>query len=457
MYNLGDDKELDRLSREAAGKYTTPGEANWQALSGELDKVLPVEEKKRRILFFWWLLPLLLIGGGLTYWLIPKEETTAAVTSQSAITVPQVAKKQSHGAIVDASLQKKETTTDVTTNSTVAAPSRSATTLVTNKNGSVINIKKNPENNSAIPGNSSLSLNSSAKAGKAVDQVLTTANPASAIQNKATENIAETPQTQSLAVTAIAEQVVAKETTQQKNTIENTNNNNATAVNEEIKTTEPAPVDNTAAEAKITKAISRPGKGFSFSLLAGADKSTVKFTYSKNAGINLGAMAGYHFSNRWSIHTGAIYTQKNYKMEGEDFTAPKGSIISYYKLETVDGFCRMWEVPLLVRYTLSRSAKNSVFLSTGLSSYFMTRENYSYFYYYNNQPVTRNNNYISTDKHILSIAHFSAGFDKKISQSLSMQIEPYAKLPLGGIGLGDIRLSSFGINFSVQYRQPTKK
>ena len=80
-----------------------------------------------------------------------------------------------------------------------------------------------------------------------------------------------------------------------------------------------------------------------------------------------------------------------------------------------------------------------------------------YFYYYNWQPVTRNSSYSSTDTHVLSIAHLSVGFENRISQNWSLQVEPYAKIPLGGVGFGNIRLSSFGVNFSVQHRQPSKK
>jgi len=117
----------------------------------------------------------------------------------------------------------------------------------------------------------------------------------------------------------------------------------------------------------------------------------------------------------------------------------------------------MWEVPLLLRYTISSSAKKSFFISTGMSSYFMTAENYDYFYYYNNIPVTRNSAYKSTDTHVLSIAHLSAGFENRIGKQLYLQVEPYAKIPLGGVGFGNIKLSSFGLNFAVQRRIGGKK
>ena len=240
----------------------------------------------------------------------------------------------------------------------------------------------------------------------------------------------------------------AADKTSQDHLQEEQNNNNATASG------------NTDAVQEKTGAITHKASrhnGFSIAFVAGVDKSTVKFKYGNDAGINLGMLVGYHFNDRWSLHSGGIYTQKNYKLAGEDFTAPKGTPMSYYKIETLEGYCRMWEVPLVARYTLNPSAKNSTFISTGLSSYFMTKENYSYLYYYNNQPVTRSSSYNSSDTHVLSIWDLSVGFNKPFSKSWGMQVEPYARIPLGGVGLGNIRLSSFGINFSVQYRQPAKK
>jgi hypothetical protein len=93
MFNLGDDNELDRASREAAGKYAPPGDPDWQALSAELDKVMPVEKKKRRMFFFWWLLPVLLIGGGAAYWLIQKDDASEMATVKEPVAYRLIKKK----------------------------------------------------------------------------------------------------------------------------------------------------------------------------------------------------------------------------------------------------------------------------------------------------------------------------------------------------------------------------
>ena len=182
---------------------------------------------------------------------------------------------------------------------------------------------------------------------------------------------------------------------------------------------------------QIRFSVAAKGKGFSYSLLAGVDKSTVKFRYGYDPGYNIGVMGGYHFNSKLSVHTGLIYTQKKYKMEGSDFTAPKGTPISYYKLDLVDGYCKMWEVPLLFRYTMPKANGNSFFLSAGLSSYFMTNENYNYYYKYLGTPMVKNNSYNSSDTHILSIIHLSAGFSKPVGKAWDMQMEPYAKNTIG--------------------------
>ena len=196
---------------------------------------------------------------------------------------------------------------------------------------------------------------------------------------------------------------------------------------------------------------------FSWAVVAGIDATTVKFRYAEKASLTGGMIIGYHFNRHWSIHTGALYTRKNYKMAGNDFKAPAGSWVANYKLETVDGFCTMWEIPLLARYTFDTKTKTRAFVSGGLSSYLMTRENYNYFYYYNGLPIRRNANYPDGKTHPFSILKLSAGWIREVNKSASLVVEPFANLPLNGLGFGSAKLSSFGIYFSYQFRQPNKK
>lgn len=459
MYSLGDDNELDRLSKEAAGRYEVPGKANWQAMQAELDKVLPEEKKpQRKFFFFWWLLPALLLGGT-GWWYLQKKDD--GPTAEKNI-VPIANNRTSNTKEAEKQVSTDDPVMGVPKKSTVTQPPTLRSEMNKQPSVSISNLsaKRLPGEKTATrtptPINSTLSIKTAekneVKQQSAYPSNQLTVSPVTVIPgdakmvDKATlpaskNNTSESKET---FVKMDADKLIAS---------------NPPIVKELSETVSP-PVDGPSIQtADISKkpvtVVSR--RKWSYSFLAGVDESTVKFTYANHPGINIGVIAGYHFNNKWSLHTGAIYTQKNYKLAGADFTAPKGTWVSYYKLENVEGYCRMWEVPLSVRYTVSNRDKKSAFISTGLSSYFMTKEDYTYFYYSNGLPISKSASYASTDTHILSIAHLSAGFEKKISNTMSLIIEPYAKIPLAGVGFGNIKLSSFGLNFALQLRQLSKK
>ena len=211
-----------------------------------------------------------------------------------------------------------------------------------------------------------------------------------------------------------------------------------------------------AKTAQKKKTDSKKEKAYSIGLVAGADLSTVKFKYSENLGFNVGLMGAYYFNKNWAVRTGLIYTKKIYKLGGEDFNAPDHYFTNYVDLQTVDGYCRMWEVPLLARYTFNSKSANKFFVSTGISSYFMKENHYTYNYKLNGVPTTRSWDNMDDYNHLFSILHLSAGFEKQLGKNWNWQIEPYAKLPLSGVGFGSIKLSSFGLNLAVQYKHKVK-
>ena len=457
MYNLNDDTELDRLTREAAEGFEVSANSNWKNLQLELDKVLPVE-KKRRFLFLWWLMPFLLIGGTVTYWQMTKDNLPTKETELILNKAPISNDKE----------QVSETTTQLKNLQKVEIDNSKKTdpNLIDADHISIhpkAKIVSEPRLKKDVS-KFQLSINekgiSSSKSETILDdkEIKKEASNNTNSKNNAENPTKENPTLVPGSPTKITDNVPPIEEGIAKNNIEKTISETKVEKAETITNPiqENKPIDETI---KISKnpVPQNQGKGWSFGFLVGADKSTVKYIFGYEPGYNIGLMVGYHLNNKWSLHTGAIYTQKNYKMAGEDFNPPKGNWTYNYKIESITGYCRMWEVPILFRYQISQSPKNRFYISSGLSSYFMTYENYSSFYYYNGQPYTKNNAYNSSDTHILSIAHFSGGFENRISKKLSLGIEPYAKIPISGVGYGDIQLSSFGINFSVQYRQPSKK
>jgi hypothetical protein len=464
MYNLGDDNDLDRLSREAAGKYEPAGRPDWEALSAELDKVMPVQEERRRKILFWWWLPVALLGGTVLYLALhnPSKGKTLAAEEQAALKREQLKTNTPAAEAIHPAEEKvnpqKETAASPVEKQVIVKEVISQASSDAHRNSS---INLSTDNKKSVGASAKAKNGSIVSVTKPVGEISQTtagiSNPVHPEKKNATDNNSDKLNT------AVQEnnQVEVKTASPKTETVQPVPNTVQADVAATVNSVAPnakeeVPVVSVFQADREAQKRGARGRGWSYSLLAGVDKSTVKFVYGNDPGYNLGIIGGYHLNDRWSLHTGAIYTQKKYKVAGPDFTAPKGTPVSYYKLETVEGTCRMWEIPILLRYSTHPAEKNSFFFSAGLSSYFMTKEFYDYFYYFNNNPVTRSNTYNSDDKHILSIVHLSAGFESRISKNWSLQIEPYGKLPMGGVGFGSIRLSSFGLNFAVQRRQPSR-
>ncbi len=396
MHSFDDEKELDQLSKIAAEAIDAPSAANWEKMQRTLDKELPLQ-KKRRGGFVWWFLPTLLVAGLGYYWLS---------SSNKQVSINHIDNELKYS---------KDQTTKIT-----SPEINLSTPLIKGNANEPIEIiahkqvENNPTNeNQVIP--------------VLVETKTTFTN------NTCCAVTAETTKT----IQTISDDSVGQSLTKKPIEITPANQNTNSVSN---------PIQKKAIR----------NNGFFIGLIGGFDASTVKFNYASNVGYNIGGSLGYRFNNHWSVQTGAIYTQKNYKLKGQDFHPPKGSWISYFEIETVDGYCKMWDVPIIATYHFTGNSNGNTFLSVGASSYFMKNENYNYLYFYNNQYYTRTNNYTSTDQHLLGLLHISAGIERPIGKNITSIIEPYAKIPLSGVGFGSIQLSSFGLNFSIQYKQPKK-
>ena len=109
----------------------------------------------------------------------------------------------------------------------------------------------------------------------------------------------------------------------------------------------------------------------------------------------------------------------------------------------------MYEIPLNVRYNVSANSKRIWFANAGLSSYLMKKENYDYDYERYGVYSKGNKEYKNTTDNWMSVAHLSIGLQKNLGAIGDLRIEPYVKLPLNGVGIGSMPLSSTGIYLGI--------
>jgi hypothetical protein len=114
----------------------------------------------------------------------------------------------------------------------------------------------------------------------------------------------------------------------------------------------------------------------------------------------------------------------------------------------------VYDIPLQVRYDVLQQKAYNIYLTAGLSSYIMKKEKYEYTYYYHNswpQWEKKTEHIYTGNTHLFSVMNFSFGYERKISNKLSILGEPYLKLPLSGVGNGKVKLFSTGAQIGLKF------
>ena len=114
----------------------------------------------------------------------------------------------------------------------------------------------------------------------------------------------------------------------------------------------------------------------------------------------------------------------------------------------------MMEIPLNLRYDFRLSGSTTFFISGGASSYLMTSEHSQYYFnYFGNQACLNFNKQEESKRknYLFSTVNLSMGVETGLSNSLSLLIAPYAKIPTEGMGIGQVQITSVGISFALKY------
>lgn len=493
MQNLHDDNHLDNLSRKAAENFEADQDMHsWEKLHSRLDAVMPEKkERKRRFIVIFFLF--LLIGGGLTYSAIMMNSKPGDVAEQTDKTPGQPGtsdktagqdneaarnnsdKNNGGGNDKNREQDKPVSGTDNTvadntaSTSTTTAPA-TADAPADSKPQSTIAANTIRKNNTPSRRNDK-PLTKNSDISKRNQTVTVTHHEHFIVKGELVKKQDKPGQDKSVQQKPAQDSPTQEKSTEDK-TIENktsdktqdtsnpeTNNQSDPDKSDKPATEKPVadqqpPASETAKNTNTTKAKKdkAPRSRWEFGLTYAPDISTIKFAYTEPPGHNIGVTIGYNFSKRFAVQTGLIYTTKKYKVRGADYNPPKGYWTDYVKLETVTGECTMWDIPLNLRYNMAPRKKSNFFVSAGLSSYLMQKEDYNFFYYYNNNPLNRYRHMDTTRKHWMSVLNLSVAYERQLSRKFALQVEPFFKQPLSGIGFGDMKLNTTGVYFTLKYK-----
>jgi len=183
---------------------------------------------------------------------------------------------------------------------------------------------------------------------------------------------------------------------------------------------------------------------FYYGVTAGAELNQVKGQGVTKTSLNGGVVLGLLLSKKISIETGMQLTQKKYYSSGEYFHPKTSDMPGNMKVMSLHGTSTLVEIPVGVKYNFSKK-QNGFYVKAGVSTYLITKESNEYKTMVSGVPQDINSTY--KDKHMYGAAQLNlgAGYQHGLGKKLNIRVEPYIQIPLKGIGIGSLPVTSTGL------------
>ncbi len=189
-------------------------------------------------------------------------------------------------------------------------------------------------------------------------------------------------------------------------------------------------------------------KGIYLGFMTGVSFNQIKTQGLQKPGYDIGVIAGYQINPSLSIETGLMYDRKNYFSSGKYFDMTKLSAImpANMKVLSLEGSCAVLEIPVKIKYNLSRKGNSHFYSIVGVSSYIMTNEYNKYRSITNGTEQNMTGTYNNNSRYLAAALDISLGYESKIGSYGNIRIEPYLQMPLKGIGIGSLPVMTAGMH-----------
>ena len=169
------------------------------------------------------------------------------------------------------------------------------------------------------------------------------------------------------------------------------------------------------------------------------------------AGFAAGLIIGFRVSPNLSVETGIIWNKKNYVSDGRNFNMAKVSsaMPAGMVIDNLESHSSVSEIPIKVRYDFINKRNSFFFASGGVSSYMMTKEKNMYNVTMNGSQEKMTGVYNKNDYELPAVANISIGYEHSLFKQLEIRIEPFLKIPLRGIGVGSLPVTSAGLQVAI--------
>lgn len=434
------DDEINKRIAEAANRYHPAyDDEAWNGMAQLLDEHLPQKKDRRRILFF--LVTAIVCAGLFFIFFQYKKNSSPAFLSNKVSKNNQEADNKKTALPVKI-LPKNN---DNNKHNAIISP--------VNENG--ISQKQKPVTSGLVTINANKKIiiknrngNKSISSNKNETSKTNTENTTAKVNSYNADKSSSIPKqlNKNATMDTVTNEIVNK--------ISATNGQDSTKNKQMAKQENPKQAKSINKQTKIDKSFR---KNFGITVSSGAEVSGLTVSKAGKLTVAYGAGLSYDLSRRFTLRTGFYVDKKIYSVGKNDYHAQGGNIVNYDYLQSIDGDCKVYEIPLILNYNFGKLKNHYWFAAAGLSSYLMKKESYDYYYKYpSGNTYDKLWSVSNKNKHYFSVLDLSAGYEYAFNKKFSLAAEPYLKLPFSGVGAGKIKLNSAGILFSVTMK-PFKK
>ena len=449
-------KKFDSIIKNATANFELPFNENaWLLMDEKLNNELVSGKKKRT--FFWWLIPAIIVVaavGAFTYNKNAAKIASPAIiastinTTKTPTNVENIEQKNNveNNKTIKTTITKSDIPTTpkafviaaikpkVASNKNLFTPAIETTNKSKLKKEKEFPTTKNIATEINIPKNASVSY------AKNDNDIVTTTAPKTiaAISTIETSNAAIKSVTNNYAASQIHNKFVVNykilEAIANKNEIPNLS---------VYETWKPALL-------KVYPPILLPNKWYITANIAN------NISYASNPRISDSKLAfnfniGFNVDNQISFQTGVGFGNRTYSFLPNEFVFSGNPILLKY-IRNIDANFNIVEVPITFKYQFSEKPNTGLFFTTGFSTLFFKKENYTLTIDKGNggpvELLDWNFNNVTSN---LSMFNFSIGYQFPMTKSLILTVEPYIQLPTRNIGEGNNRMSSTGLQIGAKY------
>jgi hypothetical protein len=208
-----------------------------------------------------------------------------------------------------------------------------------------------------------------------------------------------------------------------------------------------------ATVSKPGKKITRQGFGYrpqwAITALASSDVNGTN-SFQGKVGSNYGLLLSFGATKKLTITSGVVYSSKPYSTSFANYNTTYNF---KHDPTEVTADCKMLDIPINIGYQVYGNFRNKLSVGTGLSSYLMLHEKYTYNYSdaANSAAWPQSYTVPNSKGYLLSIININATYEHKINSNFGISVQPYMKVPISGVGYSNIKLQSTGVAVGVTY------